>query len=43
MKLALGLSSYDTKKELDHAAGVHTSNLAAKKDCCESWNCQTRH
>ena len=29
--MALGLSSYDTKKELDHAAGIHTSNLAAKK------------
>ena len=31
-KVALDLSNYATKKELDHATGVDTSDLAAKKD-----------
>ena len=30
-KVILGLSNYATKKELDHATGVDTSDLAAKK------------
>ena len=29
--IVLDLLNYATKKELDHAAGVDTSNLAAKK------------
>ena len=32
VKLVLGLSNYGTKKELDHATCVDTSDLAAKKD-----------
>ena len=28
----MGLSNYATKKELDHAIGVDTSDLAPKKD-----------
>ena len=32
VKLALDLSNYGTKKELDHATYVDTSDLAAKKD-----------
>ena len=32
VKVVLDLSNYATKKELDYAAGVDTSNLAAKKD-----------
>ena len=32
VKVALDLSNYATKKELDHATGVDTSDLAAKKD-----------
>ena len=32
IKIALDLSSYATKKELEHAAGTDTSDLAAKKD-----------
>ena len=31
-KIVLDLSNYATKKELDHATGVDTSDLAAKKD-----------
>ena len=31
MKVVLDLSNYATKKELDHATGVHTFDLAAKK------------
>ena len=31
VKVVLGLSNYITKKELDHATGVDTSGLAAKK------------
>ena len=30
VKLVLDLPNYATKKELDHAAGVDTSDLAAK-------------
>ena len=30
-KVALALSNYGTKKELDYATGVDTSDLAAKK------------
>ena len=32
VKVVLVLSNYVTKKELDHATGVDTSDLAAKKD-----------
>ena len=32
VKVVLDLSDYATKKELDHATGVDTSDLAAKKD-----------
>ena len=32
IKVVLGLSNNATKKELDHATGVDTSDLAAKKD-----------
>ena len=32
VKLVLGLSSDGTKSEFEHAAGVDTSDLAAKKD-----------
>ena len=32
VKVVLDLSSYATKKELDHATGVKTSDLAGKKD-----------
>ena len=32
VKVVLDLPSYATKKELDHATGVDTSDLAAKKD-----------
>ena len=31
VKVVLDLSNYDTKKELDYATGVDTSDLAAKK------------
>ena len=31
VKVALDLSNYATKKELEHATGVDTSNLAAKR------------
>ena len=31
VKLVLDLSSFATKKELDHATGVNTSDLATKK------------
>ena len=31
IKVVLDLTNYDTKKELDHATGVDTSDLAAKK------------
>ena len=32
VKLVLQWSNYDTKKELKHATGVDTSDLAAKKN-----------
>ena len=32
VKVVLYLSSYATKKELDHATGLNTSDLAAKND-----------
>ena len=32
VKVVLDLSNYATKKELDDATGVGTSDLAAKKD-----------
>ena len=32
VKVVLNLSNYGTKKELDHATGVDTFDLAAKKD-----------
>ena len=31
IKVVLDLTNYDTKKELGHATGVDTSDLAAKK------------
>ena len=31
VKVVLDLSSYATKKELDHSTGVDTSDLTAKK------------
>ena len=31
VKVVLDLPNYSTKKELDHATGVNTSDLAAKK------------
>ena len=31
-KVVLGLSGYTIKKELEHAVGIDTSDLAAKKD-----------
>ena len=34
VKIMLDLSNYTTKKELEHATGVDTSNLAATKCCC---------
>ena len=34
VKVVLDLSNYATKKELDLTAGVHTSDLAAKKFYC---------
>ena len=33
VKVVLDLPNYSTKKELDHASGVDTSDLTAKKDC----------
>ena len=37
VKVVLDLSNNATKKELDHATGADTSDLAAKKlDCFES-------
>ena len=32
VKVVLDLSHYSTKKELEHAAGVDTTNLVAKND-----------
>ena len=32
VKVVLYLSNYDTKKEVEHATGVDTSDLADKKD-----------
>ena len=32
VKIVLDLSNYATKKELEHATGIDTSDLAAKKD-----------
>ena len=32
VEAVLGLSSYATKKELEHTAGIDTSDLAGKKD-----------
>ena len=34
MKVVLDLPSYATKKELGHATGVNTSDLAGKKSYC---------
>ena len=38
VKVVLDLSNYATKKELEHAAGIDTSDIAAKKAfrCFES-------
>ena len=45
VKVVLGLSNYATKRKLDHATGVDTSDLATEKRfyCFESWSWQTRH
>ena len=45
VNVVLDLSNYTTKKELDHATGVDTSDLTAKKRfyCFESWSWQIRH
>ena len=32
VKVVLDLSNYAIKKELEHATGIHTSDLAAKKN-----------
>ena len=32
VKVVLDLTNYATKKELEHATGIDTSDLAAKKD-----------
>ena len=39
------LPSYASKKELEHAKSIHTTDIAAKKGfyCFESWSWQTRH
>ena len=44
VKVVLDLSNYATKKELDHATSLDTSDLAAKQRfyCFESRNWQTR-
>ena len=34
VKVVLDLSNYATKKELKHAAGIDTSDLAPKKNYC---------
>ena len=39
VKIVLDLSDYATKKELEHATGIDTSDLAAKK----SWSWRTRY
>ena len=36
MKVVLDLSNYATKKELEHATGITTSDLADKKEFFES-------
>ena len=36
VEAVLGLSSYGTKKELEHTAGIDTSDLADKKDFIHS-------
>ena len=41
VKLILDLSNYDTKKELEHATYVGTSNLGTKSD--KIWNWQNKH
>ena len=33
VKIVLDQSRYATKKELQHAKGIDTSDLASKKDC----------
>ena len=45
VKVVLDFLNYATKKELDHATGVDTSDLVAKKSfyCFESWSWQIRH
>ena len=44
-KVKVVSDSNQTQKELDHATGVDTSDLTAKKKkyCIESWSWQTRH
>ena len=34
VKVAVGLTNYATKEDIDYATGVDTSNLAAKKFHC---------
>ena len=44
VKVVLDLSNYATEKELEHATGIDTSDLTAKKIYCfESWSWQTWH
>ena len=45
VNVVLGSSNYATKKELHHATGVDTSDLAAKKmfHCFEGWSWQIWH
>ena len=39
------MSNYATKKELEHARGIDTCNLAAEKIfyCSKSWSSEIRH
>ena len=34
VKVVLHFSNYATKKESEHASGIDTSDLAAKRFCC---------
>ena len=45
VKVVLDLSNYATKKELDHATGIDTFDVAAKKRfyCFETWSWQISH
>ena len=44
VRVVLNLSNYAIKNELDHATGVDTHDLSAKKDFSfKSWSWQSRH